>query len=119
MVFPALTILIAIITDAYVEAVDIEKDNPSVGVVSLMYKWVMGLCRQTLRVEEAAVPAEPEPTLKDLMAKIVGLEERLVQAGAVSAPAGAVSAPAPAEDNQTEAAGQQLIPKPDLPYSSV
>ena len=112
MLFTALTILIAIITDAYVEVVDIEKHNPSVGVVFLMYNWVIGLCRQTLRVKEAVVPAEPEPTLKDLMAKIVALEERLVQAGAVSAPA-------PAEDNQTEAAGQQLIPKPDLPYSSV
>ena len=49
MLFTALTILIAIITDEYVEVVDIEKDNSSVGVVSLVYNWVMVVCRQTLK----------------------------------------------------------------------
>ena len=113
VLFTALTILIAIITDAYVEVVDIEKNNPSVGVVFLIYNWVMGICKQCkqklkikqkLRAKEAAAPPEPEPTLKDLMAKIVALEERLVQAGAVSAPA-------PVEDNQTEAAWRALDPQ--------
>jgi len=107
VLFTALTILIAIITDAYVEVVDDEKQDPSVGVVSLMYKGVVDLCRGD-SVPDAKEDSAVEPTMADLMAKIVALEGRLVQAGVVSAAEPPeIFDPASAEETDEQLDGDQ------------